>query len=214
MIASTGSYMLTSTCRPGPERASRDQHAAIAPMTPANAVSVSPIATDASLAGHVREPGVGLGERAGTGTVGVRTAAAIRAHAHDDEPIVQRLELREVASPARPHGLGQVLDEHVGRAHERRERPPVVTVVTVGIQVEGDGALVATDRLPRDGAPIPALPHRAHRIAGGRLDLDDVGAEVGQHRRDLRCREHRRDLEDAQPRERPQVGVGHARVNL
>src|SRR5206468_2016103 len=47
-------------------------------------------------------------------------------------------------------------------------------------------------------------PHRAHRVAAvGRLDLEDLGAHVGEQHRAVRPREHPREVEHAHALEEP-----------
>ena len=83
------------------------------------------------------------------------------------------------------------LDEHVGVADEVAQRRAVGVVV----DVEHDAALAT--RPERIRGVLPDLG------ATGRLDLDDVGAEVGEQLADLRADAMRRQVDDAQTRERP-----------
>ena len=73
----------------------------------------------------------------------------------------------------------------------------------VGAQVELDAALAAIvgDEVR---AVLPAA-EAAERIALRRLDLDDLGAEIGQHQARERRRDHRAQLDDAHALE----NVGH-----
>ena len=82
--------------------------------------------------------------------------------------------------------------EHVGAVGERLQRAPAV----VGGQVEHHTALVA----------IAVEEHRAHAavdvraqmtgdVTGRRLDLDDVGAEVGEQERRVRTRDDTREVD-------------------
>ena len=64
--------------------------------------------------------------------------------------------------------------------------------------------LLRDDEAPhqRPAAALRAhLPHRVATglaVAGRRLELHDVGAEIAEHRRDLRRREQDGEVEDAQ----------------
>ena len=94
----------------------------------------------------------------------------------------------------------EVLDEHVGVVGQ-----PQQGVATVGgLQVEHDGALVPAEQLPRVG--VAALgwepPYTPDTVSARRLDLHDVGAEVGEMAGRARPREHRRHVDHTQIFER------------
>ena len=69
-------------------------------------------------------------------------------------------------------------------------------------------------RLPRLtalklGLSVPdGARHLPGGVAGRRLDLDDVGAEIGEHHRAERPGHHLRDVEDAEAFE-SRGGFGH-----
>ena len=89
----------------------------------------------------------------------------------------------------------EVLDEHVGLVEEREED------VAVGgdLEVEDDRALVAIDELPPQALAVARVaPRQATKgVAVRVLDLDDVGAEVGEVARAVRTGEHGRQIDDA-----------------
>ncbi len=67
------------------------------------------------------------------------------------------------------------------------------------LEVEHDGALVAVE-VGEDGAEARRRErrHGAHAVALGRLDLDDLGAEVAQDLRAVGAEDDRGQVEDAQ----------------
>ena len=72
------------------------------------------------------------------------------------------------------------------------------------LQVEHEAALVAVE-LQIERAHVRALCRRAgaaHQVAASGLDLDHVGAVVGEDLRRERAGDHRRGVDDAQPLER------------
>ncbi len=74
----------------------------------------------------------------------------------------------------------------------------------VGLEVEHDAALAASEQLPR--VRVAALgrepTHAPHAVTGGRLDLDHVGTEVGEVPRGAGAGEHRCHVDHPQPVER------------
>src|SRR5712692_10203367 len=66
------------------------------------------------------------------------------------------------------------------------------------LQVDRDAALVAIDRGEAQAHAVLALAEVAHVVAAaGPLDLDDVGAEVGEHHRAVGPGDDAREVEDA-----------------
>ena len=89
------------------------------------------------------------------------------------------------------------LDHGVGPAHQVEER----LAASVGAQVERDRALAPADVQVHQRDALDDGPgHLADVVARGRLDLDDVGAEVGQVGGDGARSEHRA-LDDADARQ-------------
>ena len=60
-------------------------------------------------------------------------------------------------------------------------------------------------------SPLILRRREAGQVAVGRLDLDDVGAEVGEHAGGVRAGQHPREVEDAHPVERPDDRPYHRR---
>ena len=99
-------------------------------------------------------------------------------------------------SGSAPHfgdGVGpHVGHEDVGAVGERLERAAAV----VGGEVEHHAALVAVAvEEHRAHARVDVRAQAARDVAGGRFDLHDVGAEVGEQERCVRARHHRREID-------------------
>ena len=106
--------------------------------------------------------------------------------------------MQRVVADAEPVGDAgpERLDDHVGVVGEPAERVGAGRV----LQVDGD-------RAPRP------VPHRvaavvAERVAAGRLDLDDVGALLGEQQHAERAGDPPRQVEDADTVQ----GTGHRRI--
>ncbi len=69
-------------------------------------------------------------------------------------------------------------------------------------QVEADVALARVLLHEVGGEPVDARRCESRQITGGRLDLDHVGAEIGEHPGAMRTRQHAREVEDSDPVER------------
>ena len=117
------------------------------------------------------------------------------------------------AEPEPLHHAGAVvLDEHVARAgqadrelHAPRRR-----------QVDADVALAGVLLHEVRRQPVDAGAGVAREVTVGRLELDHVGAEVGQHPRAVRPGEDAREVEDADAGQRAShtQTVRHARTAL
>ena len=126
-----------------------------------------------------------------------------------DEGRVQPRQLGVVEPESGEPAGPEVLDEDVAaRDQATQDLGPLRAP-----QVEPDAALVPIDGeevggRPRAGRllPDPRRPPAAGRVALGRLDLDDVGAEVAQEHRAVRPGEDRRAVDDPKAGERPGRG--------
>ncbi len=114
-----------------------------------------------------------------------RPALAERRHGEVDERAVRRRQRRVVDAQRRRAALRLVDDDHVRRGGEQRE----ARAAAVAREVEHRGALAAVQRLEREA--------RAKRIAARRLDLDHVGAVIGEEHRRVRARDAGRRVDDA-----------------
>ena len=145
----------------------------------------------------VREARHRLDEGPESGLAGVGTGLAVAAHPHHDQVGVA-VEQGLGAEPHAFEGAGlEVLDQDPGGRHEVEQD----RASGLGSQVERDALLVAGVDLPRagdaGGGPFP------ERIAAGRLlDLDHLGAVVGEHMGDRVARHEAGDVEHAHPVER------------
>ena len=99
--------------------------------------------------------------------------------AHDDEPRIDGVQDVRAEAPALERARPEALDEHVGVATSSLSSSRALGLA----EVDRDEALVAVDERPpqRDAVLLPA--ERPQRVAARVLDLDDVGAEVGEQRR-------------------------------
>ena len=81
----------------------------------------------------------------------------------------------------------------------RRPRQPFEDgAALAGLQVERDASLAAVDGVEAGAVEAGRPRHLPRRVAGGRLDLDHVGAEIGEQHRAERAGHHLRGVEDAQ----------------
>ena len=150
------------------------------------------------LPGRVREPAHRLSKGAETRSAGVGAGLSEAGEPHDDQagvPCVQDV------GPDPPALEGA----RAGSSPRRRPRCAAslrkTAAPSVGLEVEGHGALVAADLLPPQRYTVLAAAVAAHVVAAARvLDLDHVRAEVTQDLAAQRARQDRRDVEDPQSR--------------
>ena len=118
---------------------------------------------------------------------------------HDDEARIGRLQRIE-AEPEPVHRAGCVIVEaHIGRAHELEED----RLALRRLEVDRDAALVAVEVV----VARPRARHAPRLVAAVRvLDLDHVGAEIGEDERRRRPGDDVPQLENAQARERQWCG--------
>ncbi len=129
-----------------------------------------------------------------------------------DEPRVDGLERRVIEpEPGEPPD-SCVLDQDVAVGEE-----PAQDRHALGrLEVQAHPALVAVDGQVIGGRPSPLAVSRADpgrapapgRVTLGRLDLDDLRAQVAEEHRAVRPGQDRRAIDDAQSRERAGCGVG------
>ena len=140
--------------------------------------------------GDRHQPAHALGDLVEAGAVGVGPVLAEAGDAGENDPRIDLAQALVVdAEPVLDVGA-EVLDHHVGLPdHAAKHRDAVLL-----LHVQRDAALVAVDALE-----IRAVALAAHAFGGvdlfRRLDLDDVGAPVGElaHRR--RARAHAGQVE-------------------
>ena len=133
-----------------------------------------------------------VGERPGLAEAGAEGA---------DDARIDLGELVVAKAHALHHAGAEIVDDDVGVAHEI-----VDDRLAVGLaQIERDRALVAVEAAEhRIVEPVGIVGDRgAREIAGaGPLDLDDVGAVVGEHLRRARAQHHLGEIDDADARQR------------
>ena len=147
-----------------------------------------------------REPAHRLGDRREPRPPGVRAVLAEPGDAGDHEPSGCGDAARRAEPELAPAAGPEVLDQDA----TRRRRGGAGLAVGIVLEVEHDRALAAVGELaPQAGAVARVAPgHRAQAVAVGVLDLDDVGAEVGQVAGAVRAGDHGRQVDDAEIGER------------
>ena len=115
-----------------------------------------------------------------------------------DEPRVDGRQRLVIEAERRDHAGPVILDEDVARA-----RDPLQRVASFRrFEVDDGAALPAVDGVEARGIAADRAWHHARRVPRGRLDLDHVSTEIGEHHRAVRARHHLRDVEDAKTVER------------
>ena len=98
----------------------------------------------------------------------------------------------------RDHAGPEALDDHIGVPREREKRIAATRV----LEVQRRAALVAVDGAEERRHGARPIAQVSCIVAGaGVLDLDDVGAEVGEIERADRARQEAREVEHAKSRE-------------
>ena len=206
-----------------------DQRATIAPVTPLegerqrdHAVEPGVRVADAvrrhrvgvGVAGEPGQPGGVLDHERERGVVPPRTVESEPGHAHHDQVGVLGPQRIDVDADLLEHPGRRVLDHHVARG---RQSPQQVAPALVG-EVEGDAALARVEAgedaglLPPVGlGEADAGEHPGAVGAAGRLDVQDLGPEQGEHLGAERAGPERGEVEHPEPGER-EVAVGRRRV--
>ena len=152
----------------------------------------------ARLAGHRQRARERLDDQIDAGAAPIRPGLAEARHRGVDDARIGRLHLRgaepELVERARPVRL----QEHVGLRRQLEQdldrfRP---------LEVEHQAALVAVERDEAHALVVADRRRGAAHVALRRLDLDDVGAHVGEQRAGQRPGDEVRQLDDANPGER------------
>ena len=122
-----------------------------------------------------------------------------------DDRGIDRAAVRRGDAQLARGGRRQVVDDHVGA----RGQPQEHLLALVGREVEADALLrmaVGDQRAAR-----PAAHQRPRRVPRGRLDLDHLGAEVGEDMRRERRGDHGAELDHAAPGEG--FGTAHSALD-
>ena len=124
---------------------------------------------------------------------------------HADEARIDRAEARVVEAERARQVAPQVVDERIGAPGELLENLPAARL----LEVEREAALVAAEGLVEEAvAAFGVREHVAAHLAAGLvvLDLDDVGAEVGEVHGAEGGRAVLLDGDDGEPFQRPDRG--------
>ena len=149
------------------------------------------------LTGGDGEPAHGFHHRAEAGPIAIWTVLAPTRDASDDEPPIEAEQDVGAQAPLLQRAGDEILDEDVGVADEALQQILASRVR----EVERHRPLAARVDLPPELAAV-AQP-RAQRIAATRvLDLDDVGAVIGEHRGQHATGDEPRAVDDPQALER------------
>ncbi len=141
----------------------------------------------------------GLGDDVVAGAVRPRTFAAEGCAIDIDD--VGALAAEGLVVDAEAFGdIGAVVDhDHIAGAGEAAD-----DVAAGGmVEVEGDGLLAAIEGLVGLRLTGQELPRQPPRLAVDRLDLDDLGAEVGEEHAAERPGDDLGEVQDSDPGERP-----------
>ena len=156
-------------------------------------------------AGQRHHRAVGLRQRIEARRIAHRPLVAERADRAIDQPRIDRLHRRRPDAHLLDDAGPQVLDQDVGIAREPLQLLDVGGV----LDVDRDRTLVAVGRVKHHRGVVDErrAPHPRVVAAVRLLDLDDVGADVGQDRAGQRTRQRLSDLDHLDARERSGHGV-------
>ena len=133
---------------------------------------------------------------------GLRRPGSVLPEARDravDEAGVRRAHALVIEPEAHEAADAEVLDHHVRAADQALDEGEIVRVGEVG----DDRALAAVAGVEVGGGAVDEGGSPAARVVALRgLDLDDVGAEIGERLPDPGTGEDARELDDAQARQR------------
>ena len=156
------------------------------------------------VAGDRHQPRLRLRDEVVAGPAGVGTGLAEAGDRAIDELRIGVLEVL-VAEPVFGEVASlEVLDQHVG---SKRQSPDDVPAGRRG-DVDGHRPLVARDCGPPQAPAVEPEAVAPHDVAIGRLDLDDVGAEIAEQLPGERTGDEGAELEHAHAGQR---GVVHGR---
>ena len=145
---------------------------------------------------HRHDAGIGVGERLVAGFRGERPRPAERADLAIDDARIARLQrLKADAERLREAG-SQIVDQHIRPFDERKEAPER----RVLLEVHDRGALVAVEDVEGERMAFAVLLHEPEPgvVAARLLDLDDVGAEIGEDRARIGAGDVLADLDDGE----------------
>ena len=155
------------------------------------------------LAGDVHDARHALNEEVVAGALRVRARLAEARHRAIDEPRIERFEALVVEAEFLQAPDLEILDQHV----RARRKAPHDLAPPLGREIGDDRAFAAVAGVEIGGRTL-AFRFDERRSPGARLvalralDLDDVGAKIGERLAGRRARQHARELDDPHPSKR------------
>ena len=159
-------------------------------------------------AGDVAQSAHRLADDAEARAFAIRAGLPVAGNADHDHAGIDGGEGFVGEAPVLERAGAEVLDHDVRAFHQRARDRLAVRLP----QVDGDRSLVARLHVPPQRRAVLHVAPIAQRVAGaGRLELDDVGAELGQDLGAERACDQRAQFHDRQARERARGrrSVGH-----
>ena len=161
---------------------------------------------------HLRAPGLRIGLHVGEARkalddgivdalLGVGPAVAGAADRDVDQARIERAHGRFAEAQPIHHLRPEILHQHVGAGDQLAQDVDALGL----LEVDRQRALAAVGRYEQGGelaGRIDRLAAAARDVAARRLDLDHVGALVGQEHRGERPRHHAGEVDDPHPRQR------------
>ena len=136
-----------------------------------------------------------------------RPLVAVTGQPGINEARVELFEARIIDAEASRHRGPEILDQHIGALdHAVQDRQPLLL-----LQIEGNGALTAIGPEKEASLTRQAGGELAEHVALRRLDLDDVGAEIGEQGAAIGTGEVAAEIEHRDAAERSGGLSGHAR---
>ncbi len=124
---------------------------------------------------HTQEPAQGLRDRIVARAFDIGTAPAEAADGRVDQPRIEGGELFASGTEARRGAGPEILDEHIGLAHQALEQAALFRF----LEIQGKTAFVAVVGLKMRRIAVALIAPIG--IALGALHFDDIGTEVGEH---------------------------------
>ena len=151
--------------------------------------------------GDTHQPAHPLGHQVEPAPIAVRPAPAKTRDAGVDE---SRVDLRQlIVTQPQPvhHPRTEVLRHNVRRLHHATKH----TLALIRAQIQRNAPLVSVQRQKAGGEPVLIpTPHAPRVVPAARpLDLDNVGAHIGQQHRAHRPRHNLRQIQHLHPHQRP-----------
>src|SRR5205085_4152741 len=128
-----------------------------------------------------------------------RPLVAITGQPGINEARVELFKTRIIDAEASRHRGPEILDQHIGALdHAVQDRESLLL-----LQIEGNGALAAIGPEEKASLTRQAGGELAQHVALRRLDLDDVGAEIGEERATVGPCQITAEIEHRDAAERP-----------